>query len=210
VSLPAKAEWFWQDVFLTRDQQGMMFYRQGDYRKAAQRFDDDHWRALALYAAEDFQQAAAVWSRIASAEALFNRGNALAHAEDYFGASDSYQLALQMRPDWPEAQANFELVNALAAKPKALDEFVAPPENSLGADDVTFSDDARRMEKAATVSTESADQSSKEIQALWMDRLQSTPADFLRLKFLHQYHQSSLRQESEQEAKREEPEVDSQ
>ncbi|GAA5315018.1 MAG: hypothetical protein AseanaTS_02220 [Candidatus Pelagadaptatus aseana] len=188
---PSQAQWYWQDLLLTRDQQGMRYFNRGEYRLAAQRFDNPNWRAMALYAAQQFKPAAAIWSRLPGADSLFNRGNALAHLQDYQGAADSYQLALQLRPDWPAARDNLALVKVLGAKPKMPDNYHSPSENQIGADEVTLSSDSNRMANAkAEQVTDDMDRSAKEIQALWVDRLQSTPADFLRLKFLHQHQQA--------------------
>ena len=189
-SASSHADWRWQDLLLTRDQQARILFYQQDYRLAAQRFQDPHWRALALYAAQDFKAAADLWTQLPGAEALFNRGNALAHLQDYQGARDSYQLALQLRPQWREAQANLELVQALAKKPKELDEYVAQSEGKMEADDFTFDKGGKRMDNALDAPEPLAGStSSKEIQAIWMQRLQSTPADFLSLKFRYQAEQ---------------------
>jgi len=185
------AQWHWQDLFLTRDQQARILFHQKDYLGAARRFEDPHWRALALYAAQDFRSAADLWTQLPGAEALFNRGNALAHLKDYQGAADSYILALQSRPQWPEANANLELVRALGRKPKELDEYVAQSEGKLEADDFTFDQDGKRMDNALEETDAVAGSTStKEIQAIWMERLQSTPAEFLTLKFRYQLEKS--------------------
>ena len=184
-------QWYWQDLFLTRDQQARILFYQRDYRGAARRFEDPQWRALALYAAQDFRGAADLWTQLPGADALFNRGNALAHMKDYRGAADSYMLALQIRPLWPQAQANLELVQALAKEPKELDEYIAQSEGKLEADDFTFDQGGKRMENALEETDAVASSTStKEIQAIWMERLQSTPAEFLSLKFRYQLETS--------------------
>lgn len=185
---PALAEWGWQDFFLSRDQQGQLLFARQRYGDAARRFEDPHWRALSLYAAQEFLPAADLWGQLPGAEALFNRGNALAHAKAYQGAIDSYTLALQLRPDWTAAAANLALVQTLAREAAALEEYVPQSEGKMAADDVTFERDEQRMKQALTdTGTNPGSQSTQEIQALWIERLQSTPADFLRLKFRYQH-----------------------
>lgn len=184
-------KWTWQDLFLTRDQQGRILFYRKQYRQAASRFEDRHWRALSFYTAQDFHRAAELWTELPGAEALFNRGNALAHRTDYQGAADSYQLALQLRPNWPEAQANLQLVQALGKQAKTLDEYVAQSQGEMPADDFTFDKGSKRMDNALPQTDAEASEltASKEIQALWMQRLHATPADFLRLKFRYQDEQ---------------------
>lgn len=185
----ASAEWYWQDLFLTRDQQGLYFYRQQQFARAARRFENPHWRALASYANQDFETAVKLWSRLPGAEPLFNRGNALAQQKQYKAAADSYKLALQLRPNWQEARDNLSLVQALAKTPPEPDDANAQTDGESPADEVRFDKDNKRLEQAEA--TPPSDTSGKEIQALWLSRLQSTPADFLRLKFRYQANRQS-------------------
>lgn len=178
------------DLWMSRDQQGSWFFSRGEYRQAAQRFDDPAWKAISLYAAENFDTAELLWSRQEGAVALFNRANALAHSERYQSAADGYRLALTLAPDWQPPQKNLELMLALQKKPKP------PPKGNEGkanfeADEVVFdlqgdnnNDSAEREE------VDAEGMSSQEIQALWMRRLQSKPVDFLRLKFSYQVSES--------------------
>lgn len=180
-------DWTWQDLLLTRDQQAYILFQRQHYQEAARRFQDPYWRALALYAAEDFRSAADLWTQLPGAAALFNRGNALAHLKDYQGAADSYQLALQLQPEWPEAAANLALVQSLGREAKILDEYTAPSQGEMAADDFRFDADSKRMEHALEPGNpDTGTTSSHEIQAIWMQRLDSTPADFLSLKFRYQ------------------------
>ncbi|NIB42875.1 hypothetical protein HBA55_24930 [Pseudomaricurvus alkylphenolicus] len=178
----------WQDLWMSRDQQGQYYFERGDYKLAAQRFIDRNWKAAALYADGQFEPAEILWSRQSGARALFNQGNALAHQKRYRQAADNFWLALQQRPDWSAAQHNLELVRALAEEPEAVTDFSGDTVAQLEADQVVFDRaDSERMQQATeTQQQERHDMSSQEIQALWMRRLQSTPSDFLRLKFYYQ------------------------
>jgi len=186
-SAPQRSNWVWQDVFLSPDQQGRWLFEHGEYGLAALRFENLEWQATAYYAAEKFERAAQIWATIPGASAHFKRANALAHLNDYGGAADGYRLALQLNPDWLKAQENLSLVLALAEEPEAIGDYGATEASEIGADEIVFSDDKNRMDQAKEeVSIESGGLSSDEINALWLRRLQSTPADFLRLKFRYQ------------------------
>jgi len=192
VSTQQRVDWLWQDIFLSRDQQGRGLFERGQYHLAALRFENTQWRATAYYAAEEFQQAAAIWADMPGAETHFKRANALAHLEDYAGAADGYRLALQLKPDWLAAQENLALMLALAEKTEAITDYGAEKASEVGADEIVFSEDENRMSQAKEeVSIASGGLSSQEINALWMRRLQSTPADFLRLKFRYQVEMPS-------------------
>jgi Ca-activated chloride channel homolog len=182
-----RADWYWQDLLFSRDQQGQWFFKQGDYRQAALRFDNPDWKATAFYAAEEFQSAINLWAEMPSAMAHFKRANALAHIEDYDAAADGYRLAIRLQPDRLAAKKNLELVIALGTKPKPVDISEGQKATEIGADEIVFSNDKNRMDKAEDeVEIEEGGLSSDAINDLWMRRLQSSPADFLRLKFRYQ------------------------
>ncbi|MGH1372396.1 MAG: tetratricopeptide repeat protein [Cellvibrionaceae bacterium] len=189
VSNPKSA---WLDLWVTPDQQGHWYFARGDYLSAAQRFDDPQWQAAAYYAAENFSAAEILWGRQAGSRALFYRGNALAHLERYQEAIDSYELSLQLEPDYLPVKENLELVIALSKQPQEVTDFSGGTGGKLEADEIVFdSADSERMQQATTADvTNSGDMSSEEIQALWMRRLQSKPADFLVLKFRYQLEEA--------------------
>lgn len=183
----------WLDAWVSPDQQGQWYFSQGQYQRAAKSFDDPQWQATAYYAAENFSAAEILWSRQAGYLPLFYRANALAHLERYQEAIDSYQLSLQLKPDFLPAVENLDLVKVLAKKPEEVSDFSGNTGAKLEADDIVFDDaDSERMRQATeSEQTDSGDLSSEEIQALWMRRLQSKPVDFLRLKFRYQLQQES-------------------
>jgi|GEM_PF-1055809 len=192
VALPAwiyhpGSHWYWLDLVMTRDQQGWLYYQLGDYRQAAQRFQRNDWRALSFYAAEEFNAAARLWAQIPGATAHFNRANALAHGENYVAAADGYRLSLQLQPEWQAARDNLDLAEALSRKAKPLDEEQRHGGSEIGADKIVFdAPNKPTQEDAPEVVLEEGALTSEQINALWLRRLSSTPADFLRLKFGYQ------------------------
>src|SRR5690606_15950574 len=85
-----------------------------DPAAAAQRFNDPAWRGSAAYRAGDFQGAASAFAQApASAENLYNLGNALAQNGQLQEALQAYDQALELRPDLSAAQRNRAKVEEL-------------------------------------------------------------------------------------------------
>jgi tetratricopeptide (TPR) repeat protein len=158
------------------------------YAEAARRFRDPLWQGVALYRDGQFKEAAAAFARVASSEAVFDRGNALLMHGKYAEAIASYDKALQLRPGWPEARANRDLVEARRQK-------LAPPEDDAGgtggqeqADAYVFDDRPQKPGDKKDVEVVAGESlSNEQVQALWLRRVQTRPADFLRAKFAYQY-----------------------
>ena len=79
------------------------------FAEAAEEYTDPERRGVALFRAGEFEEAASVLGRTASAEGAFNRGNALVMLGEYTEAMKAYERALQLRPGWREAEENHEL-----------------------------------------------------------------------------------------------------
>jgi Ca-activated chloride channel family protein len=194
----AAAELRFADPWLTPDQQGQRLFDQGRFAAAAERFTDPLRRGAALYRAGEFEAAAAAFARVDSAEAAFNRGVALVLLGRYQDAIGAFRRALQLRPGWPEARDNLAIAEArLAAR--------APPEDDaggtggrLGADEIVLDDSGRAAKAKAQEMTEGAGApSSSELRAMWLRRVQTRPADFLKVRFAQQL---AREQEQAQEA----------
>lgn len=191
IALLAGGAWAWSaagsfaNLWLTPDQQGARLMARGQYAEAAKRFRDPMWQAVALYRAGDFQQAAAAFGRRASARAAFDRGNALVMGGKYDDAIASYDRALERRPQWRRAQANRELAQLRKAK-------MAPPaddsegtEGQVKPDAITFDERGKAGKETEEVSGGEA-LTDDQVQALWLRRVQTKLADFLRAKFAYQ------------------------
>jgi Ca-activated chloride channel family protein len=186
--------WAWKsaggsfaNLWLTPDQQGARLLAQQQYAEAAKHFRDPLWQGTAFYRAGQFKEAAAAFARVDSPEAAFDRGNALLMHGKYGDAIASYDRALQQRPGWPEAEANRDLAEA---RRKMLE----PPKDDAGGtggqvkpDEIVFDDRPQQSEDSQEVEVVTGGQMSDEqLQALWLRRVQTKPADFLRTKFAYQ------------------------
>jgi Ca-activated chloride channel family protein len=197
LALGGALSWAWSaaggtfaNLWLTPDQQGERLLARGRYAEAARRFRDPQWQGVALYRAGQFKEAAAAFARLDVPAAVFDRGNALVMLGKYAEAIASYDHALQGRPDWPEARANRALAEARRQQ-------LTPPEDNAGgtggqveADAYTFDNRPKQSSDTQEVEVVAGENlSNEQMQALWLRRVHTRPADFLRAKFAYQYAQ---------------------
>lgn len=161
---------------------------QKNYAGAARSFTDPMWRGIALYKNGDFKEAAAAFGQAESLEALYNRGNALLMYVKYDWAIAAYEHVISKRPDWSEPQKNLALALAWKEKMKSPDDDAGGTGGMLEADEIVFN--KRPNKSGGEEQNEEAeggkDATGKDIQAMWLRRVQMRPADFLRAKFSYQ------------------------
>jgi len=173
----------WAGLWFTPDQQGQRQFRHGEFEQAAQTFSDPMWQATALYRAGEFEKAAQSFARRDTAEAHYNQGNAWLMRGKYETAIACYERALEKQPDWKEASDN----RALAAARLKMTEATGGDmgEQLIGADRIVFNKNAKNEGQNTELAGGGA-VSDQQIQALWLRRVQTRPADFLQAKFAYQ------------------------
>jgi len=103
----------------------------------------------------------------------------------YTDAITAYERALVLRPDWPRAIDNLEIARLRAAKTRR--EGGEMTGGKLAADEIVFDTEQRVSQGGGQEQTEGGQMlSDLELQALWLRRVQTKPADFLRAKFAFQ------------------------
>jgi Ca-activated chloride channel family protein len=182
-ALVVVAAFTWVGLWFTQDQQGQRLFEQGEYAQAAETFRDPMWQGVAWYRAGDFKKAVQIFARVDTAEAHYNQGNAWLMQGKYELAITNYDRALTMRHDWKEALENRALAAARAKKVKQTGGDMG--DQKIGADKMVFDKNAKN-EGQDTEVTGSEALSDEQIQALWLRRVQTRPADFLRSKFSFQ------------------------
>ncbi|MCP4620133.1 MAG: VWA domain-containing protein [Bradyrhizobium sp.] len=171
------------DWWLTPDQQGRLAFDRGDYAAAAKRFADPMWRGIAAYRAFDFIAAADAFSHVDSVEGRFALGNAQAQNHAYEKAIAIYDEVLKAQPDNAAAKTNRAIVMAaLQAKEekrrKQEDQDAAPPD--MKADEMKVDPNQKGGKK---IQVKPDDLTTSGAAEAWMRQVQTSPADFLKLKF---------------------------
>ncbi|BCV67078.1 hypothetical protein TUM17387_24370 [Shewanella carassii] len=109
----------WDDLWQTRDQQGMQAFKQEDFATAADKFVDPAWQGSARYRSGDYQGALQAFEQDGSATGLYNQGNALMQLGQFEEAAKRYQEALKKDPQMQDAAANKVLADELREQQKA-------------------------------------------------------------------------------------------
>jgi len=123
-TLPPPALAFdWPDLWRRADQQAAQAFergRAGDEARLLEKLDSGSpWRAVLLYRAARYAEAEALFASLDTADAHYNRGNALALAGQLVLALGAYDAALARRPGMSDALHNRALVREALAKQRA-------------------------------------------------------------------------------------------
>jgi Ca-activated chloride channel homolog len=171
------------DLWLTPDQQGRLAFDRGDYHAAARLFADPMWRGIAAYRAYDFLAAAQEFARVETVEGQFALGNAQAQNHAFEKAIKTYDEVLKVAPGHFAAKTNRAIVMAaLKAREekrrKQEQDDSAPPDQK--ADETRVDPDQKGGKKIKVTPDDLTTAGAAEA---WMREVQTSPADFLKLKF---------------------------
>ncbi|MBP2312646.1 tetratricopeptide repeat protein [Azospirillum soli] len=173
----------WRDLWATPDQRGRWLLERGRYAEAAGAFIDPMWRGVALMKAGNFKDAAPQFAGTDTAEAAYDQGNALVMLGKYDDAVARYDRALALRPGWADAEANRALARLRADRIRTQGGDEGDTEDDP--DDVVY-DKTKKDGGKDTETAGGAPMSDEAIRALWLKRVQTQPADFLRARFAYQ------------------------
>jgi Ca-activated chloride channel family protein len=182
------------DLWLTPDQQGRWLMDHGKFAAAAERFTDPLWKGLAYYVNSDFEAASKQLEQVTpkTPEVYFDLANAYAQQEDYKTALKYYDRALGMRSDYADAQANRKLVQTRYDRQQELaKERTQEQEGDLKADKVVQDDTPPSDQKNDHPRPNQDALGTMGMTDLWLQNVQTTPADFLRQKFQYQLQEES-------------------
>lgn len=176
----------WAGLWFTPDQQGRRLFEKGEFEAAAKSFQDPMWQGSAFFRAGDFKQAAQSFARRDTPEGHYNLGNTWVMLGKYENAVAEYEKALKKRPDWKHAVENRDLA---AARAKLLEQKGGDMgDQKIGADEIKFDKKKNNNDEGQETEVTGAQKmSDKEIQAMWLRRVQTKPADFLKSKFAYQH-----------------------
>lgn len=170
-------------LWLTPDQLGRIAFDRGEYAAAAKSFANPMWRGIAAYRAFDFLTAAQEFTRVDTVEGKFALGNAQAQNHAYEKAILAYDEVLRVQPGNFAAKTNCAIVQAAleareAKRRKQEQDDSAPPDEKA---DETRVDPNQKDGKTIKVTPQ--DITTAGAAEAWMRQVQTTPADFLKLKF---------------------------
>jgi Ca-activated chloride channel family protein len=182
---PASAQgssWF-RTLWLTPDQQGRLAFDRGDYANAAKLFADPMWRGIAYYRTFDFLEAAKQFQGVDTIEGKFALGNAQAQNHAFEKSIAAYDEVLKVEPQNAAAKTNRAIVvaalKAKEAKRRQQEQNdPAPPDEKA---DETRVDPGQKGGKKIQVAPD--DLTTAGAAQAWMREVQTTPANFLKLKF---------------------------
>jgi Ca-activated chloride channel family protein len=100
----------WADLWLRPDQRGQRALEAQQPARAAELFEDPEWEAAARYRAGDYTASAERLEDLDTADAQYNRGNALARSGNLAAAIRAYDRALELDPMHEDARYNRELL----------------------------------------------------------------------------------------------------
>lgn len=170
------------NMWLTRDQQGQVYFERGDYEKAALIFSDTKWVAYSYYLQGDFKQASAIFSQFDDLDSKFAKANADAHFGKYRLAIAQYEQVLTLAPDHQGAKFNKDMLEKLLAT------MVKKPGAKPVDDEGEISFRKQKMDpndaKDKIVKKSISDK-------LWLENVQKNPEKFLRKKFQQEYINAS-------------------
>lgn len=179
-SLLALTSW---GLWFTPAQQGDRLSARKDYAGAAGVYQDPMRIGTAWFRAGEFEKAAQAFSRFDTAESAYNQAACLIFLGKYEDAVTRLDRALELRPGWEDAEVNRAIAQARAEALKQ--EGGDMGDQKIGADKIVFDKNSKKGGQDTKVegSKASSDQTT---QALWLQRMQTNPADFLKSKFSYQ------------------------
>ena len=107
----------WSSLWQNNNQRGQQALEQQQFDQAAELFTDQEWQAYSHYRQGNYEKAAELFNQD-NARSWYNKGNALAQLGRFDEAINAYEQALAKQPDFADAATN----KALSEQLKQLQE----------------------------------------------------------------------------------------
>ncbi|WP_341402623.1 hypothetical protein [Luteolibacter soli] len=177
----------WRDpeFWRTANQRGDALMKGKHFAEAAKAYRDSMRIGIAQYRDGQFEAAAGTFARVPGADGLYNAANAWLMHGQYDKAIGLYDHALGIRKDWKEAMDNKAVAIARRDRMTIADkEREQEATEAYDPDSITFDNKGGNEQKdPKPMEGESKD---ADLQATWLRRVKTTPAQFLKAKFAWQ------------------------
>ncbi len=173
------------DFWRTADRRGDALMAKHRYAEAAKIYRDPLRLGISQYRDGQFEAAAATFARVPGAAGAYNTGNAWLMHGQYDSAIASFDRALGFRPGWQDAADNKALAIVRRDRMQASDKDRADESaDAYDPDEIVVDNkggnDEKPREPEALAGNDTA------LQATWLRRVKTTPAEFLKAKFAWQ------------------------
>lgn len=178
----------WRDpeFWRTADQRGDALMKERKFKEAAKAYHDPMRIGIAQYRDGQFEAAAGTFARVPGAAGQYNSANAWLMHGQYEKAIGLYDRALSIRNDWKDALDNKAVAIARRDRMTVSDkDREAESADAYDPDDITFDNKGgdRKKDDQKPIEGEGKDAA---LQATWLRRVKTTPAQFLKAKFAWQ------------------------
>ncbi|MFY8351285.1 VWA domain-containing protein [Pseudoalteromonas sp. SSM20] len=168
------------DWFFTKDQQGIIAFKQHNYEKAAQLFTDPKWQANAYYENGNYLKAAELYATLGTTEGFYNRATALLKGHQYLLAIQAFEQVLATSPNHHDAKHN------LAIAKQAYQLVIAQAGNEDLEQNIAIDNEPTKLAKPSEgefVEYQVSDTLSQDAKEQWMRSVNTDMAEFLATKF---------------------------
>ncbi len=100
----------WSSIWKNKEQQAFEAYQKGEFKQAIELSRHPQIKGSAYYKSQDYTSAEAAYAEQGSAQSFYNRGNALAHMQQFDMAIAAYERALAINPEHQQAKHNKKLI----------------------------------------------------------------------------------------------------
>ena len=217
---------FWDDLWISRDQQAQAALEQQRPADAAVLAEDPAIAGEALYRSGDYARAGQSWAQLDQADSHYNRGNALAKAGEFEAAIAAYDAALERDPEMEDAQFNRDLVEQMKQEQEQQQQGDSENESSEeqsgedseqgeqgdeqsseseqdGEESESESDEQQEGEENGEPSESEMEQnwSEEDAQAMeqWLRRIPDDPGGLLRRKFRNEHQRRGAPEDEAEE-----------